>query len=477
MRVPSMLQPGALGSATPHICAKVYGKRADEQRTVVERQSRVLLLSCNPAQLDMISRQAPADRFECVPVSDIQEGLALLRDEAFDVFVVDEDLEGVSGVDVLIQARELEPYTTFILVVDEDLAVEVAADALNQADVTRILLAPYSLEEWVECCEDARERYEQNVRTRRNLNLSRAKVRRLHKSVEQSKRDLIRKSRQIEQMRKAPVAPAPMAVAQKNSGESEKKLHAKISNLLTRVILAGAGGPAVKRLRDLVEYCARKLKWPASEIRLLSEASVLHHALLGEFPGETRNELRAAKTKHADVMDELLSGLPGFADVAQIVGEHHGRRAMFDTPDQEQEISRSARLLQILSLFDEILHDPRLLASEQCKIDPDLPINRASESVLRLANEGKLDPELSEVCIKHLIPKSLDREETCLHSSDLEAGMQLSRSIYADNLMLLKAMETLNETTLEQIRYADETQKFAGIWVVGRIQPTKEKAS
>lgn len=452
-----------------------------------EKYARILLLSYNPAQMDMIARQAADKGFECVTMSDINEALDLLETQPFDVMVVDEDLQGVSGVDVLIQAREIEPYTTFILVVDEDLAIGVAADALNQADVTRILLAPYELEEWVECCQDAYDRYHRNTRTQRHLNLSQAKVRRLRRTVEQSKRDLRKKSRQIEQMRKAPVVPpaqhrppqneAPQSQAPQSDPEQDQKLYIKVSTLMTRVLMAGPQGPQIRRLRNLVEYCGRKLQWPASEVRLVSEAALYHHALLPEYPGESRNELRSADTKHADEMDKLLLDLPGFSEIARLVGEHHGRRLLTENPAQPIAVSRGAKLLQALSLFDELAYDPELLASEHSNNDPEFALNRASETVLRLALEEKLDPELTALCIKELIPRALERDETCLSASELEPGMQLSRALYTDNLILIRALETLSETTLEQIRYADETQKFAGIWVVGEISPTLAKGA
>lgn len=444
--------------------------------TVSDRPSRILILSSNPAQLDMISRQAPEEHFECVPSSDIQTALSMLHQEPFDVFVVDEDLRGVSGVDVLIQARELEPYTSFVLVAHEELGVGVAADALNQADVSRILLAPFELEEWIDCCVDAGQRYEQSLKTQRNLNLSQAKVRRLNLSVEQTKKDLKRKARQLEQLRQAPVAPRAMGPTPEEKAQEERKLYTKISTILSRVILSGPNGEEVTRQRKLVEYCGRKLKWPASEVRQISQATLYHHCLLGEYPEESKSDLRGGKAKHAAVTDELLSGLPGFSEIARIIGEHHGRRSAFDSPAKEQEITRGARLLQIVSLFDEMVHDPKTLSSEQSENDPDFALNRASETILRLAAEEKLDQELAERCIKDLIPRSMERDETCLDPEDLQPGMQLSRTIYADNLMLIRGLEELTATNLEQIRYAHETQKFPGVWVIGRIKLSKKAA-
>lgn len=461
----------------PIFAIQFNGIGRDVNPAVNEHRSRILLLSRNPAQMDMLSRQAPAERFECVPCSDIEEALDRLEQEPFEVFVVDEELHDINGIDVLIQAREIEPYTTFVLAVDEELAIGVAADALNHADISRILLAPIELDEWVECCEQATELYQKNTRTLHHLNLSRAKVRRLRRTVEDTKRELRQKNRQIKKLRQSPVAPSPMSRPVSNASQDDGRLFEDISTLLTRIILAAPNGPDVERLRRLVEYCARKLGWPAREVRVLCLAATYHHALLPEYPAEAHNELRNTKARHAFAMQELLDALPGFGEIARIIGDHHGERGRRSGTKHPPQVSRSAKLLQILSLFDELMHDPEVQASEQCSNDPDYPLIRSSQIILRLATEGKLDFELSEACIKQLIPRMLKREETCLSAAQLRVDMQLSRTIYADNLPLIREMETLTPTSLDQIRIAHETQHFPGIWVVGKLSPTELKTA
>lgn len=455
----------------------------DDIHSVVERHpARVLLLSANPAQLDMVARQAPADRFECVPMTDIEAAFDYLQENPVEIFVVDENLNGFSGVDVLVQAREIDPDTAFMLVVDEDLPVGVASDALNQADVSKILLSPYELDEWVEYCEDAARRHHDSVRTQRNLNLSRAKVRRLNRSVEQTKRDLKRKSRQLEQIRKAPIVPpslavprAPAAVApaeiEQLSEQALRKLHDRISSLLKRVILASPHSDEIERLRRLVVHCARELQWPASEIKVLNDAALFFHALIDEFPEEKLVELRdGVSARHAAVLSEMLELLPGFSDIAQLIAFHHGALPPPTGTGAPTPAPRGALLLQILSLYDELANDAKLLASEQALADPLIGLSRASETVLRLARDEKLDLELANICIKELIPRTLGRSERCIPSSELSVGMILSRTIYADNLVLIRAGEALNAQSIERLVMADENQKYPGFWVQDQAQ-------
>ena len=440
---------------------------------VESRRPRIVLVSSNPAELDIIARQISPDRFEVHPIADPQQALDFLREHPVDVFVSDENLEQLSGLDLLQAARETDQYTSLVLLTDEDQEMAIAVEAVNRIRITKILMRPWDLEEVGEELEDAAVQYDQDVRKDRHLNLSKKQVTRLSLAVEQTRRDLLVKERQLTQLKQQPtpmshrMAPEPVAPPppppEPQGPAITPELLSKLIDLLSSICGANVRESSGARVAELISFCTAGLKWGAEDQKIARTAATLHHALLPRYPGEKMIEVRGGSILHATTLADHLRAIPGLEKIAETIAHHHS--PMRDEFKRTIAAPKPARLLQILSLFDEISHDDALLSTEEAAIDPLLGLNRASEQVLRLAGD-RLDKTLCEICIKEFIPRFMQRSERCLSIGSVSEGMILARTVYAENLALVRTGARISASALDKIRYAHESISFPGIWVV-----------
>ncbi|TPV96436.1 MAG: response regulator [Myxococcales bacterium FL481] len=426
-------------------------------RTVIERPPRVLVLMGNHAELDLLGRQIPGARFDVLGFTSLRDATEALQNLEIDVVVADEDLQEGSGLDWLIEVRNLDPETSLVLLAAQEHGLDLAVDAVNRADVCKLLTKPCDTEELLEELDDAALRYTSTTRRERKQVLSELRVDRLSRDFEQALRERNEFSQIASQS-------GPLGlVGADGSGEGAGDL----ADLLATIIAAMAPDGAATRVRALMVGCVNRLEWPDAESEIAVRAAALHHALLPLFPKEQQIEVRGGPTSHASVLGERLGRVAGLEAVASVIALHH---EVPDLRDGRGKIPRAARLLQILSLYDELLHDEDTLASPGAQQDPDFALTRASDTMLGLAGR-KLDAELCERCVKEFVPGLLGRKEHPVSVNLAEAGMVLSRTVYAENLPLLRAGTTLTPRSLDKLRSAAEMLGFSDVWIHGVVEP------
>jgi response regulator RpfG family c-di-GMP phosphodiesterase len=128
---------------------------------------RVLLVDDQPSLLAVLGR-ALGDRFEVAEASSAERAHELLElSGPYAVVVSDLVLPGVSGLELLASCRERWPETTRVLLTAHA-KFDVAAAALERADVFRTVAKPFSVEGLRDVVADAAARCEQ-MRTDRHL--------------------------------------------------------------------------------------------------------------------------------------------------------------------------------------------------------------------------------------------------------------------------------------------------------------------
>ena len=428
---------------------------------VIERPPRVLVLMGNHAELDMLGRQIPGDQFEVLGFTSATDATEALDNLEIDVVVADEDLEDRSGLDWLLEVRSADPDTTLVLLANQAHGLDLAVDAVNRADVCKLLTKPWDTEELLEELNDAATRYGRETTRDRKMVLSQLRVDRLSRDFEQALRERNQFSRLASQTSMFTVSSSPADPVEAGNMLTPETI-ADLGELLTTMLAAHVpNGPAV-RVRVLMEGCVDRLDWPEEERRVAVLAAALHHALLPLFPTERQVELRGGPSKHATLMGRRLGRLPGFEAVGTLIATHH---TALDA-ESGRDVPRAARLLQILSLYDELMHDEATLTSPGAQSDPDFALTRASETMLALAGR-KIDSVLCHRCVKELVPSILGRSEHAVPIEEANEGMVLSRTVYAENLPLVRAGTTLNSRSLEKVRSAAEIIGFADVWIHG----------
>ncbi len=81
---------------------------------------RVLIVDDDPALRKILSVMLTQSAFLCCTAASGEEALSLLARQPFDVVISDLRMPGISGMDLLIEARERYPHLAFLMVTGED---------------------------------------------------------------------------------------------------------------------------------------------------------------------------------------------------------------------------------------------------------------------------------------------------------------------------------------------------------------------
>ena len=102
---------------------------------------KVLLVDDEPNVLDGLRRALHKEPYEVVCASSAIEGLSILRSEAIDLVVSDEDMPGMRGTEFLAKVREEFPDTVRFVLTGKA-TLEVAVEAINRGAVSRFFTKP-----------------------------------------------------------------------------------------------------------------------------------------------------------------------------------------------------------------------------------------------------------------------------------------------------------------------------------------------
>ncbi len=118
----------------------------------------VLVLDDEPAVGRAIKRVLTAAGFEVEAVNDASSARAKLRERVFAVVISDERMPEMSGVDFLAECAQEYPATIRLLLTGYADA-QTAADAVNRAEIFRLLFKPWSEAEFIAAVREAAWRH------------------------------------------------------------------------------------------------------------------------------------------------------------------------------------------------------------------------------------------------------------------------------------------------------------------------------
>ena len=92
-----------------------------------------------------------------------EEGLKVLQKEAFAVIISDYQMPGMTGLDFLAQAKQLQPDATRILITAV-LSLDTVIEAINKGEIYRFVVKPWIREELLATVRNAVQRHDLIVR-------------------------------------------------------------------------------------------------------------------------------------------------------------------------------------------------------------------------------------------------------------------------------------------------------------------------
>ena len=410
----------------------------------------VLVVDDEPASLGLL--QDDLEQAGCKTVGFTDAGLALeeLKRGKFAVVMADQRMPGVSGLELLAQARELQPFAARILITGV-LQLDTVLDAINKGEVFRFMVKPWLREELLATVKNGIHRYELMSHNEH-----------LQQATQSMNEQLVDLNRSLEQQVKL-VAQKNDQLAELNAALERNLNHSIEICVHTMQTFYPTLGNQARRVCQLCQSIAKVLELSGEDTRILTTSAWLYDIGLIGVPRQiikhwqeepdTLNPAEKALIEQHPILGQELAVFSGVLDkVGEIIRAHHESFDGAGYPDQltETSIPWLARLLAV----------PVAYAS--CP----LPDEDAVEEIKAKAGFA-FDPEAVRAFLWAQSIAVIPKKERQVMLNDLRPGMVLAKGIYTFNgLLLVPEGRELNATYIEKVLNHNRIQPIVQSLVV-----------
>jgi response regulator RpfG family c-di-GMP phosphodiesterase len=389
-------------------------------------------------------------RYNVVTLADPVAAVEELKKREFSVIITDQSMPGLSGLELLAQARQVQPYATRILIT-AILSLDTVIEAINKGEIFRFIVKPWLREEFLATVKNAVQRYElicQNAHLQNATQSMNEQLVELNRSLEQQVKLVAQQNRQLEEMN---------AALERNLVRSmELCVH-------TMQTFYPSLGNQARRVSQLCKSIAQVLHLPTEDRRVLESSALLHDIGLVGVPRhiirkwqEELDSLDAAEKalveQHPILGQELAAFGSELDKVGEVIRAHHERVDGTGYPDQ--------------LVGENIPWLARLLAVAVAYASSPLTSSDAVEKI-KMSAGSAFDLEAVRVFLRALAVASVPRKEREVALADLRPGMVLARGIYtANGLLLMPEGQQLNTTYIEKLLNHNRVQPIAQSLVV-----------
>ncbi len=364
------------------------------------------------------------------------EGLQALKNEAFAVIISDYQMPGMTGLDFLAHAKQLQPDATRILITAV-LSLDTVIEAINKGEIYRFVVKPWIREELLATVRNAVQRHDLIVRNT-VLQATTLAMNEQLVSLNQALESKI--SAEADQRRR---------LSEMNQA-LQLNLHHSVQ-LCLKVLQSfyPTLGTQARRVFGLCRAMADQLKLSEADRQTLELAAWLHDiGLVGTPRGLIRKWLQHPETlsqseqaiieQHPILGEELVDFVANLEQVGRVIRGHHEQFDGRGYPDRlaGKQIPRLSRLLAVAVAYAE-RQATHLEAVE----------------TLTLGSGWRFDPEAVQTLLRALPNASLPRQEREVPLSELRAGMTLAAGVKTPlGMLLVPEGQVLTEAQIEAIQ-------------------------
>jgi response regulator RpfG family c-di-GMP phosphodiesterase len=382
--------------------------------------------------------------YQSFTFSDPRAAVAELKKRQFSVVITDQTMPGLSGLELLAEARKLQPFATRILITAV-LSLDTVIDAINKGEIFRFIVKPWLREEFLATVQNAVQRYEllcQNARLQDTTQFMNEQLVEVNRSLEQQVKLVAQQNQQLGKM---------------NAALEQNLLRSMELCVHTMQTFYPSLGNQARRVSEICKSIAQILELPPDEQRVLESSALLHDiGLVGVQRHiirkwhEDREPLSSAEKalieQHSILGQELAAFSSGLDKVGEVIRAHHECYDGSGYPDQlgAEKIPWLARVLAVV-----------FYASS--------PLDTSSTvEKIKLGAGSRFDPEAVRVFLRALTVAPVSRKEREVTLRDLRPGMILARGIYtANGLLLVPEGQQLNTTYIEKLLNHNRVQPLA----------------
>jgi response regulator RpfG family c-di-GMP phosphodiesterase len=414
------------------------------------KSHRILVVDDEEIVLVALYETLRREHYEVVTTADPATALAELKKGEFSVIITDQRMPSLTGLELLGQARQIQPNAIRILITAV-LSLDTVIDAINKGEIYRFVVKPWLREELLVTVKNAVQRYDlirQNAR--------------LQASTQAMNDQLVDLNRVLEQQVQL-VAQQNEKLADMNRTLEQNLLHSMELCLHTMQTFYPTLGNQARRVSQLCRSMAEASNVSPEDRRILESAALLHDiGLVGvprhlirkwlDNPRSLDAAERALIEQHPVLSQELSAFGDGMERVGEVIRAHHERFDGTGYPDRlvGEKIPWPARLLAVA------------VAYASTKLDRE----EAVEDI-KTQSGTAFDPEAVRAFMRALPTAPLVRREREVMLTDLRPGMVLARGIYTGNgLLLVPEGQQLNATYIEKLQNHHRIQPITQSLVV-----------
>jgi response regulator RpfG family c-di-GMP phosphodiesterase len=374
--------------------------------------------------------------YEALTHRDPRAAIEELKHRQFSVIITDQTMPGMSGLELLAEARRIQPHATRILITAV-MSLDTIIDAINKGEIYRFIIKPWLREEFLATVQNAVQRYELIYQNER-----------LQESTQTMNEQLVELNRALEQQVKL-VAQQNKQLAEMNSAFEQNLLRSMELCVRTMETFYPSLGNQARRASEICKAMAKLAQLAPEDRRVLESAALLQdiglvgvpQTLVRKWQAQVEPLTPPEKTlieQHPILGQELaaFSG-SGLEKLGAVIRSHHEHFDGTGYPDQ-----RSGENIPCLS---------RLLAVAVAYASSSLTGPDAADKI-KLEAGTKFDPDAVQFFLRALPTAAVPRKEREVTLADLRPGMVLARGIYtANGLLLIPDGQQLNATFIEKI--------------------------
>lgn len=406
---------------------------------------RILVVDDEEIVLAALNETLRRERYEVVTVSNPLVALEVLRKETFSVILIDHEMPLLTGLELLAQAKEIQPDTPRILITAV-LSLDTVINAINKGEVFRFIVKPWLREELLVTVKNAVQRFElmrQHSQLQARTQALSELVAQLQRSLEEQGTLLARQDAKLAELNR--------------TLEQDRHHSLELCLEILRTFHADLGCQA-RRVVRLCQAVADTAPLAPDDRRTLETSAFLHDLGLLRVPrqilkswqenaGKLADGERALIEQHPILSQELAVSAGHLGVVGLAIRAHHERFDGQGYPDRlaGENIPWLGRLLAVAVFYTAAPGD-----------------GQAALDAVRAGSGSALDPKAVDAVLRALACLPAGRLEREVSLGELRPGMVLAKGIYtANGSLLIPEGQELNAVFIETLLHHNRVHPLA----------------